>query len=563
MLGCPENGLPNTNMTRQRNQVGSPEPHDLFHSIKSRIARRGQVTRDDGITVDLSPELTVPRDDIAVEAAEESQPPSLDAGQVLRDRYVIESRLGSGGMGTVYRALDRSRNKYVDFDSQVAIKVLHQQTSGHPEVLAKLHREFFSAQELSHPTIIKVYELDLDYELPFFTMELIDGEALPKVMQRFSPRPLPRPYVLGIIREVGAGLAHAHDRRVIHGDMKPQNIMVTNSGEVRILDFGTSGESAAALTPAYASCELLEGLAPDSRDDLFALACLAYELLAGEHPFQLRRSTEARELKLTPARPSGLTPRQWRALKTGLSWDREARSMSMRAWIAELDLGNEPLGPPPYPHALQAPPVRKRKVPSKLPAAVFAASIVCATAWAILSGPGERPANLGDSTADTPASTAIAASAMPDPPTEADSSDVETPPRVAAPVKNRSAGLPPKARVIDKTEKIDIGARAYAIRPDQRFAEIRIHRSSVSKGSTRFDWWTEPASALAGADFVAQAPATTVFPSGKSSVSVFIKLIPNASRKSKGVFYVAIGNPKDGAALGTVAKAVVSLPPTT
>jgi serine/threonine protein kinase len=549
-------------MTRQRNQVGSPEPNDLFHSIKSRIARRGQAVQDDGITVDLSPELTVPRDDIAVEIAEETETPSLDAGQVLRDRYVIESRLGSGGMGTVYRALDRSRNKYVDFDSQVAIKVLHQQTSGHPDVLAKLHREFFSAQALSHPSIIKVYELDLDYELPFFTMELIDGESLPKVMQRFSPRPLPRPYVLGIIREVGAGLAHAHDRRVIHGDMKPQNIMVTNSGEVRILDFGTSGESATALTPAYASCELLEGLAPDPRDDLFALACLAYELLAGEHPFQLRRSTEARELKLMPARPSGLTPRQWKALKTGLSWNREDRPLSMRAWIAELDLGNEPLGPPPHPHALQAPPVRKRKVPSKIPAAAFAACIVCATAWAILSRPVDQPAILADSTTDSPASAAIEASAPPDPAAETDPSDAP-PPRAAAPAKNRSAGLPPKVRVIDKTEKIAIGARAYAIRPDQRFAEIRIHRSSVSKGSTRFDWWTEPASARAGADFVAQAPATTVFPSGKSSVSVFIKLIPNASRKGKGVFYVAIGNPKDGAALGTIAKAAVSLPPTT
>jgi eukaryotic-like serine/threonine-protein kinase len=547
-------------MTRQRNQAGSPEPNDLFHSIKSRIASRGQA-QDDGITVDLTSELTVPRDDIAVEVSEEPEP-SLDAGQVLRDRYVIESRLGRGGMGTVYRALDRSRNKYVDFDSQVAIKVLHQQTSGHPDVLAKLHREFFSAQALSHPSIIKVYELDLDYELPFFTMELIDGESLPKVMQRFSPRPLPRPYVLGIIREVGAGLAHAHDRRVIHGDVKPQNIMVTNSGEVRILDFGTSGESATALTPAYASCELLEGLAPDPRDDLFALACLTYELLAGEHPFQHRRSTEARELKITPARPSGLTPRQWRALKTGLSWNREDRSVSMRAWIAELDLGNEPMGPPPYPHALQAPPARKRKVPSKIPAAVFAMSIVGATAWAILSRPAEQPVNLGDSTADSAASSAIEASGIPDPAADAEPPDAP-PPRSAVPVKIRSASLPPKARVINRTEKIDIGARAYAIRPDQRFAEIRIHRSSVSKGSTRFEWWTEPASARAGTDFVAQAPATTVFPSGKSSVSVFVKLIPNASRKGRGVFYVAIGNPKDGATLGTVAKAEVSLLPTT
>jgi serine/threonine protein kinase len=553
-------------MTRQRrNSVdGSPEPMDLFRSIKARIAGRGKAAADEGITVDLFPVLTVPRDDSAIDTVDESEmEPSLELGQVLRDRYVIESRLGSGGMGTVYRALDQSRSKYVDLDSQVAIKVLHQQTSGHPDVLAKLQREFYCAQSLSHPSIVKVYTLDLEYELPFFTMEMIDGESLPKVMQRFSPGPLPRPYVRAIIREVGAGLAHAHDRRVIHGDMKPQNIMVTNSGELRILDFGTSGESATALTPAYASCELLEGLAPDPRDDLYALACLSYELLAGEHPFQHRRSTEARELKLTPARPSGLTPRQWKALKTGLSLNREARPRSMRAWIADLDLGTEPLGPPPFPHLVPKAPVRKGRSPSKIAAAAFAALIVCATAWAILSRPaGEPPANLGDSSSDVAASTAIEASALPDPALDKDPSDTDTRP-AETPVKNRSAALPPKTRLIDKTQKIDIDARAYAIRPDQKFAEIRIHRSSVSKGSTRFDWWTEPASALAGADFVAQAPATTLFPAGKRSVSVFIKLIPNASRSRKGVFYVAIGNPKDGAALGTVAKATVSLPPTT
>jgi serine/threonine protein kinase len=553
-------------MTRQqRNPVdGSPEPVDLFHSIKARIAGRGRAAADEGITVDLSPELTVPRDATPDTADESESEPSLEAGQVLRDRYVIESRLGSGGMGTVYKALDRSRDKYLDIDSQVAIKVLHRQTSGHPDVVAKLHREFYCAQALSHPSIIKVYALDLEYEFPFFTMELIEGESLPRAMQRFSPRPLPRSYVWAIIREVGAGLAHAHDRRVIHGDIKPQNIMVTNSGEVRILDFGTSGESATALTPAYASCELLEGLAPDPSDDLFALSCLAYELIAGEHPFQRRRSTEARELKLLPARPSGLTPRQWKALKTGLSWNREARSLSMRAWITELDLGTEPLGPPPFPHALQTAPARKGRSPSKVAAAVFAALVVCATAWAILSRPaGEHPADLGDSAADAAASTAIEASALHEPTLDDSPSDGDTPPVAKTRIKERSASLLPKTRLIDKTEKIDIGARAYAIRPDQKFAEIRIHRSSISNGSTRFDWWTEPASALAGADFVAQAPATSLFPSGKSSVSVFIKLIPNASRKRKGVFYVAIGNPRDGAALGAVAKATVSLPPTT
>jgi len=102
----------------------------------------------------------------------------LGIGQVLRGRYVIESQLASGGMSTVYVALDRSRSKHVETNAYVAIKVLHEQSRG-PEVLAKLRREFYGAQALSHRSVVKVYELDVDQEFPFFTMELIDGETLP------------------------------------------------------------------------------------------------------------------------------------------------------------------------------------------------------------------------------------------------------------------------------------------------------------------------------------------------------------------------------------------------
>ena len=143
-------------------------------------------------------------------------------------------------------------------------------------------------------------------------------------------------------------MAHAHARNVVHGDLKPQNIMITNSGEMRILDFGASHVSTRersyanaartiTLTPAYASCELLEGRVADPRDDLYALACVAYELLAGVHPFQGRRSTEARDLGLTPRCPPGLTRRQWQTLATGLSWCRERRPISVRDWVANLN----------------------------------------------------------------------------------------------------------------------------------------------------------------------------------------------------------------------------------
>jgi serine/threonine protein kinase len=547
-------------MTRQRsNQIeDSQEPNDLFRSIKSKLAQREKSTAPDSITVtvDLFPIASDPIPQLDTPAPRESTSTTVGVGEVLCGRYVVQGELASGGMGTVYKALDKSRSEHTEADAYVAIKVLHEKTRTRSDVLAKLRREFYCAQALSHRNVIKVYELDL-HQLPFFTMELIDGESLYSVMQKFHPLPLPRSYVCAVIREVGEGLVHAHERRVIHGDIKPQNVMVTNSGELRILDFGTSGE-AAALTPAYASCELLEGREADPRDDLFALACLSYELLAGEHPFQHRRSTEARTLKVTPSRPPGLTGRQWRALMRGLAWDRADRPASLRDWLADLDLGRAPLGPIPQPENSQ-PPLLTRSVLASALIALLAVTLVGGVTWAVLSRPKPAP------TAAEAAPDAAAADA--EPPVIADSASADAdlddaPPAEAAPApktepKNQNAA----ARPIDKTERIGMLANAYSFRGTEKFAEIRVHRSTGSKATTSFEWWTEPASALAGTDFVPQAPTTVFFPAGVRTISLFIKLLPNAARKRTALFYVVIGNTSSGSALGSASKASISLHP--
>jgi hypothetical protein len=547
-------------MTRQRrNPVDdSREPIDLFRSIRSRIAQRDDAAADDGISVDLFPTAAETIEDPRATPQALASAAPLSVGQVLRGRYVIESQLASGGMSTVYMALDRSRSEHVETNAHVAIKVLHEQSRG-PEVLAKLRREFYCAQALSHQSVVKVHELDVDQEFPFFTMELIDGETLPSVMQKFHPLPLPRAYALAVIREVGAGLAHAHERRVIHGGLKPQNVMVTNHGELRILDFGRSGESAAALTPAYASCELLEGRELDPRDDLFALACLAYELLAGEHPFQHRRSTEARALMMTPRRPAGLSGRQWKALTAGLAWDRANRPQSVREWLAELNLGSDPLGPVPVPQDSKALPVLKGHKASAM-IALLAAILVCGVTWAVLSRPKAPSVAIEAADSDAAASTALNI--------ERAIADIDTAesqaPAAATPAKggkNRTSGVQTAARPIDRTEKIGFASASYPIRRGEKFAEIRVHRSEGSKGNTSFEWSTEPDSALAGADYASQAPTTTFFPAGVNTVSLFVKLLPIGSRKRTAVFYVVLGNPSTGSALGAVSKAAVSLHP--
>jgi hypothetical protein len=128
-------------------------------------------------------------------------------------------------------------------------------------------------------------------------------------------------------------------------------------------------------------------------------------------------------------------------------------------------------------------------------------------------------------------------------------------------VKKPHSAVAAAPRPIDKTQRIALGAGMYRIAPGQKFAEIQVHRSQGSNAGTSFEWWTESASALEGVDYVPQTRATMAFSRGKQTASLFVKLLPNASRKRSDVFYVVIGNPSSGSALGSVSKAKVALPP--
>ena len=488
-------------------------------------------------------------------------------GAVLTHRYVIEGRLGRGGMGTVYQAVDRIRRANPEIDCHVAIKVLHEATRWRPEALARLSREFYCAQALSHRSVVKVFELDRDDDFAFFTMELLDGELLSEVIKRSLPAAVDRPLAWSVIREIGDGIAHAHSRNVIHADLKPQNIMVTKSGETRILDFGASSDSirspagdsandacdSAAVTPAYAAWELLDGQQADPRDDLFALACVSYELLAGRHPFGHRRSPEARQLGLRPARPPGLTRRQWQALSLGLQWDRENRSMSVRDWLAALD----PAGP-------------AAKQPYATAAALAAAFAIIASGWLGMhrtvntqqsverSGGLEASASaLTSASALASASAPAAAPAVVDRPAKSAQfvPPVKATPPVADPAPAQRPHLKPPS-----APAIGIAAAAYRMRADKNFAEIHVRRNSGLSGSASFEWWTEPGSAVAGRDFVPQIRTTTTFLPGRLTASLFVKLVPNPARREARMFYVVIADPS-GRSSPEVSKASISLLP--
>jgi predicted Ser/Thr protein kinase len=214
----------------------------------------------------------------------------IATGQLLGGRYRLERKLGEGGMGVVYLASDQEVK-----GETFAIKVLTQEIRERQDALELLREEVRKTRLLAHPNIVGVYSLNVDRTDVFILMECLEGKPLQALLDEDFGRGMRFDRAWPIIEDLGAALGYAHDHSVIHGDLKPANVFITTSGKAKLLDFGIAraargsrrGKDAAALgalTPAYASCEMLEQRPPDTRDDIYALSCMIYEMLSGRHP---------------------------------------------------------------------------------------------------------------------------------------------------------------------------------------------------------------------------------------------------------------------------------------
>jgi len=273
-------------------------------------------------------------------------------GDTLNGRFVLEECLGVGGMGTVYKALDLRKLEASDRKPYIAIKVLNLQFRGHPKSLIALQREAKKAQTLAHPNIVTVYDFDRDGSMVYLTMEYMSGKPLSEILRTTGFSGMPYAEALPIISGMGRALAYAHERGLVHCDFKPGNVFLTDSGHVKVIDFGIArafekpGEESDAtifdagslggMTPAYASPEMLDHREPDPRDDIYALACITYELLTGRHPFGRLSATQARSAGSKAPRPKNLGLRQWHALRAALSFDRETRTPTVARFLAEI-----------------------------------------------------------------------------------------------------------------------------------------------------------------------------------------------------------------------------------
>jgi TonB family protein len=205
---------------------------------------------------------------------------------------------------------------------------------------------------LRHPHIARVYALNADRLGAYLVTEYLDGRTLDTHMEE-SGKPLPMDEARPVIDDLCAALAYAHDLEVVHGDLQPANVFMATSGGAKLLDFGLTRAAATRngrfdsrrvgpLTIAYASVEMLEGQAPDPRDDVYSLACLIYTMLAGAHPFDSRSAVEARRLALEMTPLLVLSSDQNAALARGLAFERAQRTPSVTALLADLSRTADP-----------------------------------------------------------------------------------------------------------------------------------------------------------------------------------------------------------------------------
>ena len=273
---------------------------------------------------------------------------------ILNNRFVLDTIIGGGGMGTVYKARDLRKVEANDANPFVAVKVLNEDFQQHPDAFVTLQREASRSQNLAHPNIITVHDFDRDGSVIYMTMQLLEGTDLEKHIKASMGKGLATDEALGIINDYCAALIYAHDKHIVHSDFKPGNIFLTEAG-AKVLDFGIARLSAGipsqdsfdagslgALTPAYASLEMLNGEPPDPSDDVYAAAIIAYELLSGKHPYQRKSAQEALQEGLKPARIEKLNHRQWRALDAALKLRRIERSATVSEFLNQLTGSRKP-----------------------------------------------------------------------------------------------------------------------------------------------------------------------------------------------------------------------------
>ncbi|MFQ9993364.1 protein kinase domain-containing protein [Ruthenibacterium lactatiformans] len=236
-------------------------------------------------------------------------------GKKLDGRYQLEELIGSGGMANVYKATDLLENRLV------AVKILREECRGNEDLVRRFKNESKAISVLDHPNIVKVYDVSVTDKLQFIVMEYIDGITLKEYME-YRAQPLTYKETLHFITQVLAALQHAHEKGIVHRDIKPQNIMLLADSTIKVMDFGIArfsrSENQTMTDKAigsvhYISPEQAKGDTTDAKADIYSVGVMMYEMLS-KLPFESDSPVSVAIKQIADTHPAGAEPRGAEAL---------------------------------------------------------------------------------------------------------------------------------------------------------------------------------------------------------------------------------------------------------
>jgi hypothetical protein len=270
-------------------------------------------------------------------------------GTVLKDRYRLDGHLGVGGIGQVFDAIDLQQCE----ETHVTIKIIAVSLKQEPYALGALTAAVREAQRLEHPNIVRVYDIEHDGERVFLIMEPLKGRWLSSVVREVRNKGMSYEAAWPIVEGIANGLAYAHAHGVVHSDLSPHAVFVTEEGVAKIMGFGLAHAVPAsndawdvldtltlrAYTEAYTADAWAQQGKPHPADDLYPLGVIAYEMLAGVHPFARCSLTVARQRGLECAPIEGLNRRARKLIERCLSFERNVRPQDGSTFLKRMRRG--------------------------------------------------------------------------------------------------------------------------------------------------------------------------------------------------------------------------------